>query len=83
MNNITMLQTALDAFKKIGKDSLPFESIFDFVWDFFEETWIQTYSDKKLTKEQIMQNKRGELYKLLTIDGNFQHLPNGNWTILR
>ncbi|MGX9358550.1 hypothetical protein ACWXVL_02110 [Mycoplasma sp. 128] len=85
MQNETMLSTALEAFKTMNKENLTFEQIYQYVREKFIQFWIEQFSqnDNNFSEDEIDELKRGQLYKLLTIDGKFFRLADGRWTINR
>ncbi|MBN0919141.1 hypothetical protein JV175_00695 [Mycoplasma gypis] len=74
-----MLSVSLQSFDALHKDKLTFEEIFNYVRDRFDEDWKNS-KPEDYDLDLLYQNKRGELYKLLTIDGGFFRLADGRWT---
>ncbi|MBN3534928.1 DNA-directed RNA polymerase subunit delta [Mycoplasma procyoni] len=75
----TMIQLAIDSLEN-GKQ-LQFEEIFDYVKANLYDKWISQYSNISEEEEyEMLTRKRGELYKLLTVDSHFRRLNDGSWT---
>ncbi|AIU33820.1 DNA-directed RNA polymerase subunit delta [Metamycoplasma hominis] len=63
-------------------DALDFETLFNYVKDELLERWKEELTSS-ISDEELLIKKRGELYKLLTIDGRFFKKVNGLWTSKR
>lgn len=79
--NTTILKTIDELFNEKGSENrdFSFEEIFEKVESVLSEKWIKN-NPKFLSKELISQNKIGETYKLLTIDGRFIRHEDGTWS---
>ncbi|WP_434337029.1 DNA-directed RNA polymerase subunit delta [Mesomycoplasma conjunctivae] len=64
-----------------NKSEATFEEIFKQVQIRLMSKWEKELKGKYKNAEQILIYKRGELYKLLTIDGNFIPLGDNVWTL--
>lgn len=56
-----------------------FQEIFEKVEQTLKDEWNKN-NNKSLNKEQMTENKMGEIYKLLTIDGRFIRHEDGTWS---
>ncbi|MBU4691296.1 DNA-directed RNA polymerase subunit delta [Mycoplasma zalophi] len=81
MNNETMLTVSIKAFSDNKKEELSFETIFQYVKNRFIEKWTLE-NNGVLSEDKLLEKKRGELYKLLTVDKTFNRLADGNWLII-
>lgn len=77
-------KTLLDVAEEILKDkqSLDFYTLFNSIQEVLLERW-RNEAIENTSDEQILLKKRGELYRLLTIDGKFFHNADGTWTTIR
>ncbi|QJR43932.1 DNA-directed RNA polymerase subunit delta [Mycoplasma miroungirhinis] len=82
MNNETMLTISIKAFLDNKKEELDFETIFQYVKKHFMEKWTIENNDL-LSEDKLLEKKRGELYKLLTVDRQFNRLADGRWLIVQ
>lgn len=65
----------------LDKKKAPFNNVWDFVLNTLKKSWIETYPDK--TEAKIIEVKIGELYTMLTSDGEFIKDTNDNWTLCK
>ncbi|WGI36633.1 DNA-directed RNA polymerase subunit delta [Mesomycoplasma lagogenitalium] len=77
------MKTMINLAKEILNNTkdLEFEEIFLYVKEHLYERWVKDLP--KLSDEEeknLLTKKRGELYKLLTVDSNFKRLNDGKWT---
>ncbi|MGL6125083.1 MAG: DNA-directed RNA polymerase subunit delta [Metamycoplasmataceae bacterium] len=63
---------------KMGEKQFTFQEIFERVESILTEDWLN--NNKSATKEKIREVKMGEIYKLLTVDGNFIRHEDGTWS---
>ncbi|ASI53630.1 DNA-directed RNA polymerase subunit delta [Metamycoplasma hyosynoviae] len=66
----------------LERKTLTFDELFNSVKNVLLETWNEELS-ANYTIEQIIEKKRGELYKLLTIDSKFFRNNDETWTSIR
>ncbi|MGL5357588.1 MAG: DNA-directed RNA polymerase subunit delta [Metamycoplasmataceae bacterium] len=74
------MKTILSVIKeKMGNtiDEFAFDDIYQEVESQLNNQWKNQFPD--LSDEQIRENKIGETYKILTIDGSFIRTPEGLW----
>ncbi|AZZ65435.1 hypothetical protein DMC14_001360 [Metamycoplasma phocicerebrale] len=76
----TLLDIAEDVLKE--KESLDFATLFNKIKEVLFNRW-RMETNFSITDEQLLTKKRGELYRLLTIDGRFFHNIDGTWTTIR
>ncbi|ACF07589.1 conserved hypothetical protein [Metamycoplasma arthritidis 158L3-1] len=74
----------VDVAKKVfdQEDSMEFEEIFELTKQVLFDNWRKE-APEKMTDEKLLEVKRGELYKLFTVDGHFFRNENGTWTTKR
>ncbi|AAT27611.1 DNA-directed RNA polymerase subunit delta [[Mycoplasma] mobile] len=75
---MTTIDVIMKAFQ--NEESLNFEGIFSFLEKEFKPLWEQEATTKNITYENLLVKKRGEVYKLLTIHGDFVKLKENKWT---
>ncbi|RMA79032.1 hypothetical protein JN00_0077 [Metamycoplasma subdolum] len=76
----TMVDVARKALK--ANQDQEFHTLFETVKSELFNRWKEE-SNPSLTDEELLEIKRGELYKLLTIDGHFYRNDDGTWTTIR
>ncbi|ENY69726.1 DNA-directed RNA polymerase subunit delta [Mycoplasmopsis arginini] len=76
----TLLDVAEEILQK--KQNLDFYTLFNSIQQILFERW-RNENDESVSDEQILLRKRGELYRLLTVDGRFFHNIDGTWTTIR
>ncbi|MBN4089289.1 hypothetical protein OF364_01420 [Mycoplasma enhydrae] len=76
----TLLNIAEDILR--GRKSIEFNALFDEIKEILFERW-RNETDPNVNDEQLLLKKRGELYRLLTVDGKFFHNADGTWTTIR
>ncbi len=78
--NITILEAIGILFDAKGNEDreFTFSEIFEKVESLLLEKWL-AHNSKELSKDQILINKMGETYKLLTVDGRFIRHEDGTW----
>lgn len=80
-----MNKTILDTIHSLFSDNknegraFTFAEIFEKVESILGPEW-KSNNLKSLSNEKIMENKMGETYKLLTVDGGFIRHEDGTWT---
>ena len=80
MKFFTMVDTAKDFLGH--QKSVEFDAIFDKVKEVLFDSW-RAETPTELSDVEIINKKRGELYKLLTIDSRFFRNNDGTWTAIR
>ncbi|ENY53968.1 DNA-directed RNA polymerase subunit delta [Metamycoplasma alkalescens] len=77
-------KTLLDVVEEIldGKDNMEFAKLFDMTQKILFPRW-RNETDPNISDDAILLRKRGELYRLLTVDGRFFHNIDGTWTTKR
>ncbi|MGX9358884.1 DNA-directed RNA polymerase subunit delta [Mycoplasma sp. 2575] len=77
-------KTLLDITEEIlnEKQNLDFYNLFNSIQKILLKRWRSESIDTS-TDEEILLKKRGELYRLLTVDGRFFHNADGTWTTIR
>ncbi|AZG68586.1 DNA-directed RNA polymerase subunit delta [Mycoplasma struthionis] len=63
-------------------ENLEFATLFEGVKEQLFSRW-RDETPEEISDQKMLENKRGELYRLLTIDGRFFYNNNGTWTSLR
>ena len=79
--NKTILETVhalFNAEENKGRD-FTFIEIFDYVKSALVEQWLGNNS-LSLSKDQLIEKKSGEVYKLLTVDGGFIRHEDRTWS---
>ncbi|PZV99857.1 DNA-directed RNA polymerase subunit delta [Metamycoplasma auris] len=76
----TLLDVAQEVLDKRLK--MDFSKLFDQVKKILFDRWREEI-DPSVDDETILLKKRGELYRLLTVDGRFFHNSDGTWTTKR
>ncbi|ENY69118.1 Hypothetical protein MAU_1570 [Metamycoplasma auris 15026] len=76
----TLLDVAQEILDKRLK--MDFTKLFDQVKKVLFDRWREEI-DASVDDETILLKKRGELYRLLTVDGRFFHNADGTWTTKR
>ncbi|AWX42564.1 Uncharacterised protein [Metamycoplasma cloacale] len=80
METKTMTDIAIEIIgSSKGKE---FSDIFEGTKNVLLDQWIAE-SKSDISEEELLEVKRGILYKLLTIDGNFFRNEDGTWTTIR
>lgn len=72
----TTLSTMKTFFEINGDKPQKFDDIFNYVEKEMSPQWAQL--DKDL--EETIENKKGEIYKLLTIEGSFKLNEDDSWS---
>ncbi|WP_027123002.1 DNA-directed RNA polymerase subunit delta [Metamycoplasma spumans] len=77
-------KTLVDVAKEIllNHENLRFGELFENVKNELFERW-RSEASEEIDDEKLLENKRGELYRLMTIDGRFFHNEDGTWTAIR
>ncbi|WP_373436250.1 DNA-directed RNA polymerase subunit delta [Metamycoplasma equirhinis] len=77
-------KTLVDVAKEIldTKEAMNFQDIFANVKSQLFDRW-RAETSNNVSDDELLEKKRGELYRLLTIDGRFFHKENGEWTSIR
>ncbi|TPR54658.1 DNA-directed RNA polymerase subunit delta [Metamycoplasma neophronis] len=77
-------KTLVDVAKEVLENhtKLDFKSLFEGVEAELFPRW-RAETSPEISDEKLLENKRGELYRLLTIDGRFFHNEDGTWTTIR
>lgn len=73
----TLITSAIDALKR--NSELSFDDLFNMILKDFLPKWKEELPN--LTFEGILIRKKGELYKLLTVDGHFMMVGNNIWKL--
>ncbi|AWX69293.1 DNA-directed RNA polymerase subunit delta [[Mycoplasma] anseris] len=76
----TMADVAESILNSHGKAD--FAKLFDETAKILFSKWRKE-TIESISDEKMLEIKRGELYKLLTIDGRFFRNENGTWTTIR
>ncbi|MGZ9428444.1 3'-5' exonuclease [Mycoplasma sp. 1012] len=63
------------------KSYMQFEDIFTFVKNKLQKKWFEKGEFTHEEKELVLQKKRGELYRLLTVTSDFERLNDGTWKL--
>ena len=79
MENLSMIDIAKEA---IGNSSKTFDEIFSTVSKKLLNNW-KLEASKNISENELLEKKRGEFYKLLTIDSRFFRNNDGTWTTVR
>lgn len=74
----TMVDIAFEFLKT--REKANFADIFDVIETNFQLKWQEESENNKVDYEDIQIRKRGELYKLLTVDARFKYEQNNNWS---
>ncbi|ADN68778.1 DNA-directed RNA polymerase subunit delta [Mycoplasmopsis fermentans] len=79
----TMLSIALEYISEKSKDgkNIKFNDIFKEIKANLNDKWVAEAENKNLDFKDLETNKKGELYRLLTVDSRFVHKGNNEWTI--
>lgn len=75
---MTTINLIENSFK--NEDILDFKEIFKVLENEFRPSWELEASKKEISYEDLLTKKRGEIYKLLTIHGDFVKLKDNKWT---
>ncbi|WP_045433933.1 DNA-directed RNA polymerase subunit delta [Metamycoplasma canadense] len=76
----TLLDVAEENLK--NNQNLDFSELFNSIKEILFERW-RSETSETVSDEEILIRKRGELYRLLTIDGKFFRNVDGSWTTIR
>lgn len=76
----TILSVIKNYMEKTNRDDLTFEEIFEQVEKELSAEWAKNTS---FDFDDIIINKKGETYKLLTVDGNFIRNEDGTFKLKR
>ena len=79
MENLSMIDIAKEA---IGNSSKTFDEIFSTVSKKLLNNW-KLEAGENISENELLEKKRGEFYKLLTIDSRFFRNNDGTWTAIR
>ncbi|TPE58046.1 hypothetical protein FJO69_00345 [[Mycoplasma] falconis] len=76
--------TLVDEAKNVlnGIESMSFAVLFNKISSKLFDRWREE-TPQEVSDEKLLEQKRGELYRLLTIDGAFFHNEDGTWTTIR
>ncbi|UWD34251.1 DNA-directed RNA polymerase subunit delta [Mesomycoplasma molare] len=76
----TMIVLAKEILEK--EREMEFEKIFSHIQEKLQEKWnVSLNANEENAIENLLVKKRGELYRLLTVDSNFKRLNDGRWTL--
>ncbi|QJG66245.1 hypothetical protein HGG64_00755 [Mycoplasma phocoeninasale] len=65
-----------------NSEGMEFRDIFEGVRERIFDRW-RSETPQEISDEKMLEAKRGELFRLLTVDGRFFHNEDGTWTALR
>ncbi|WP_412031760.1 DNA-directed RNA polymerase subunit delta [Metamycoplasma buccale] len=80
MEHYTMAEVAKEILSK--EEKMEFEIVFNKTKEILFSNW-RLEASNDISDEKLIDIKRGELYKLFTIDGRFFRNEDGSWTINR
>ncbi|MGL4343034.1 MAG: DNA-directed RNA polymerase subunit delta [Metamycoplasmataceae bacterium] len=75
----TILSIINDVIHKREGEEISFEEIYEQVEMHLMDKWKIQFQNSTL--DEIKETKKGEVYKILTVEGSFLRTPEGKWTL--
>lgn len=74
----TMVEVAFEYLK--ARNVEKFETVFEVVEQAFHQSWEQEAGNKNVEYSTVVERKRGQLYKLFTVDARFKYERDNCWS---